>query len=98
MMRAVANNGPPCITLQEATWPSTHASIQQQRMGSPEVSPARRDLSDFTTDARLLRLTAMAVVIGAMSAFVAYGLVWLIGTITNLVYYHRLASVLVSPA
>ena len=34
----------------------------------------------------------MAVVIGAMSAFVAYVLVWLIGAITNLVYYHRLSS------
>jgi CIC family chloride channel protein len=67
-------------------------------MGSTEVLPARRDLSDFTTDARLLPLTAMAVVIGAMSAFVAYALVWLIGAITNLVYYHRLSSTLVSPA
>jgi Chloride channel protein EriC len=67
-------------------------------MGSSEAFPARRDLSDFTTDARLLSLTAMAVVIGAMSACVAYALVWLIGAITNLVYYHRLSSALVSPA
>src|SRR5678815_3249909 len=67
-------------------------------MGSSDVSPARRDLSDFTTDARLLSLTAMAVVVGAMSACVAYALVWLIGAITNLVYYHRLSSNLVSPA
>jgi chloride channel protein, CIC family len=67
-------------------------------MRSTEVLPARRDLSDFTTDARLLTLTAMAAFIGAMSAFVAYVLVWLIGTITNLVYYHRFSSSLVSPA
>jgi H+/Cl- antiporter ClcA/predicted transcriptional regulator len=67
-------------------------------MGFTEVTRARRDLSDFTTDARLLPLTAMAIVIGAMSAVVAYALVWLIGAITNLAYYHRLSSALVSPA
>jgi len=67
-------------------------------MGSTEAIPARRDLSDFTTDARLLPLTAMAFVIGAMSAVVAYALVWLIGAITNLAYYHRFSSALVSPA
>ena len=67
-------------------------------MGSPEVLAKRRDLRDFTTDARLLPMTAMALVIGAMSACLAYVLVWLIGSITNLVYYHRLSSTLVSPA
>ena len=67
-------------------------------MQSTEAVPARRDLRDFTTDTRLIPLTAMAVIIGAMSAFVAYALVWLIGAITNLVYYHRLSSSLVSPA
>jgi H+/Cl- antiporter ClcA len=40
----------------------------------------------------------MALVIGAIGAAVAYALVWLIGGITNLVYYHRLAATLVSPA
>ncbi|HEX7937513.1 MAG TPA: chloride channel protein, partial [Gemmatimonadaceae bacterium] len=67
-------------------------------MGIPEASAARNDLRDFTTDARLLRMTAMAVVIGAMSAFVAYALVWLIAVITNLVYYHRWSTTLMSPA
>ena len=67
-------------------------------MGAPEVIAARRDLRDFTTDARLLPMTAMAIVIGAMSACLAYALVWLIGSITNLAYYHRLSSALVSPA
>src|SRR4051812_28662418 len=67
-------------------------------MSTPEVLAARRDLRDFTTDTRLLRMTAMAVVIGAISACVAYALVWLIGSITNAVYYHRFSSALVSPA
>jgi H+/Cl- antiporter ClcA/CBS domain-containing protein len=55
-------------------------------------------LGDFTTDLRLLLLTGMALVVGAIGAGVAYVLVWLIGSITNLVYYHRLSSALVSPA
>jgi len=50
-------------------------------MQSTEAVPARRDLRDFTTDTRLIPLTAMAVIIGAMSAFVAYALVWIIGAI-----------------
>ncbi len=58
----------------------------------------RSDPGDFTADRRLLTLTAYAVLIGAMSAFVAWALAWLIGAITNLVYYHRLSSALVSPA
>ena len=67
-------------------------------MESLEAISAPRELRDFTTDARLVRMTAMAVVIGVMSAFVAYALVWLIGSITNLAYYHRFSSDLVSPA
>src|SRR3982751_5789265 len=67
-------------------------------MSTPEVLAGRRDLRDFTTDTRLLRMTAMAVVIGAISACVAYALVWLNGSITNAVYYHRFSSALVSPA
>ena len=59
---------------------------------------ARSGLGDFTADARLLFVTALALVVGCMGAFVAYALVWLIGAITNLVYYHRLSTSLVSPA
>jgi H+/Cl- antiporter ClcA/CBS domain-containing protein len=40
----------------------------------------------------------MAMVIGVIGAFVAYALVWLIGTVTNLIWYHRYSSALVSPA
>ena len=55
-------------------------------------------LSDFTADARLLIITPMAAVVGVISAFVAVTLVWLIGSLTNLFYYHRFSSQLVSPA
>jgi len=67
-------------------------------MESFEALSAPRELRDFTTDSRLVRVTVMAVIIGVMSAFVAYALVWLIGSITNLAYYHRFSSDLVSPA
>jgi H+/Cl- antiporter ClcA/CBS domain-containing protein len=55
-------------------------------------------LGDFTTDSRLLIHTPMAAVIGVLGALVAWVLVWLIGSITNLVYYHRIDASLVSPA
>ena len=51
-------------------------------------------LGDFTADRRLLTLTAYAVLIGVMSACVAWALAWLIGAITNLAYYQRLSSAL----
>src|SRR5512135_1007332 len=58
----------------------------------------RDSLADFTRDTRILVLSFMAIVIGAMSALVAYALVWLIGLITNLAFYQRLATTFASPA
>ncbi len=40
----------------------------------------------------------MAVVVGAMSAPVAFALVWLINAITNLVFFQRLSAAAASPA
>jgi chloride channel protein, CIC family len=65
-------------------------------MGTHSASPSR--LGDFSTNARLLLLTPMAALVGIISALVAYALVWLIGVITNLVYYQRFSPHLVSPA
>jgi chloride channel protein, CIC family len=60
--------------------------------------PSTVPLGDFSADKRLLLLTPMAALIGIVGALVAYALVWLIGGITNLVYYQRLSAHLVSPA
>jgi chloride channel protein, CIC family len=60
--------------------------------------PAPDRLGDFTAGPRLIQLSLMAVVVGAISALVAAALVWLIGTFTNLAYYGRFASDLISPA
>ena len=59
---------------------------------------ACRSFADFTTDVRVLYLSAMALAIGVISAFVAWALVWLIGAVTNLAYYQRLSAAFVSPA
>ena len=54
-------------------------------------------LADFTRDRRILLLTLMAVVIGALSAVVAKALVWLIAIFTNLTFYQRFSSDFISP-
>ena len=54
-------------------------------------------LADFTRDRRILLLSLMAAVIGCVSAFVAYALVWLISVITGLAFYQRFSSGLLSP-
>jgi H+/Cl- antiporter ClcA/CBS domain-containing protein len=50
------------------------------------------ELADFSTDRRVLLLSAMAVAIGAIGSVVAYVLIWLIAAITNLAFYHRLSA------
>jgi H+/Cl- antiporter ClcA/CBS domain-containing protein len=49
-------------------------------------------LADFSTNRRVLLLSAMSLVIGAFSALVAYVLIWLIAAITNLAFYHRFSA------
>ena len=55
-------------------------------------------LGDFTTTLRVLPIALMAIVIGLVGAYVALGLLRLIGFFTNLFYYQRLGDKLVSPA
>src|ERR1043166_1639241 len=61
------------------------------------VERAEDRLADFTRDKRVLFLSLMAIVIGALSAVVAKILVWLIAIITNLVFFQTLSSEFVSP-
>src|SRR5262249_20851434 len=62
------------------------------------VERAEDRLADFTRDKRILILSLMALVIGALSAVVAKVLVWLIAVITNLVFYQTFSSEFQSPA
>lgn len=55
-------------------------------------------LADFTTDRRVLMLAAMAAVIGAASALLAWGLVQLIALMTNLAFYQQFSFQPSSPA
>ena len=61
------------------------------------VERAEDRLADFTRDKRVLILSLMAIVIGALSAVVAKILVWLIAVISNLVFYRTLSAEFVSP-
>ena len=54
-------------------------------------------LGDFTTDARVVLISLMAIGIGVISAFVALALLRLIGLFTNLAFFGRWSTTLVSP-
>jgi CIC family chloride channel protein len=62
------------------------------------ASHAPKDLGDFTTTPRVIPITMLAVVIGAVASFVALALLRMIGLFTNLFFYQRWSTELVSPA
>ncbi|MBV8731436.1 MAG: chloride channel protein [Acidobacteriia bacterium] len=55
-------------------------------------------LGDFTTTARVIPLSLLAIGIGFISTYVAWALLRLIGFFTNVFYYGRLSTAFVSPA
>ncbi|HVT22486.1 MAG TPA: chloride channel protein [Mycobacteriales bacterium] len=65
----------------------------------PAASEVRdlNHLGDFSATPRLLLIAGLALPIGAVSACVSWGLLRLIGLITNGVFYHRVATPLVAP-
>jgi H+/Cl- antiporter ClcA len=60
--------------------------------------PPLETLGDFTTTWRVLPISGLAIVIGVVSAYVALGLLRLIGLFTNIFFYGRIKTSLVSPA
>jgi H+/Cl- antiporter ClcA/CBS domain-containing protein len=60
--------------------------------------PPVEELGDFTTTWRVLPISGIAMVIGVVSAYVALFLLRLIGLCTNLFFYGRWRTDLVSPA
>src|SRR5436190_12816478 len=56
------------------------------------------ELGDFTTTPRLLKISGLAVCIGAISAFVALALLKLIALFTNIFFYQRISAAAVQPA
>src|ERR1700745_2607369 len=65
------------------------------QMGNHE---ALGKLGDFTSPPRMLLISGLAIVIGIISAFVALILLRLIGLFTNLFFFQRWSTALVSPA
>jgi H+/Cl- antiporter ClcA len=63
----------------------------------PEESGAGK-LGDFTTTSRVLWISALAVGIGLTGACIAWALLRLIGLFTNLFFFGRWSTALVSPA
>ncbi|WP_280142724.1 MarR family transcriptional regulator [Amycolatopsis rubida] len=60
--------------------------------------PARAaHLGDFAVNPRMLLITAIALPVGGAAAVAAFALLKLIGLITNLVFYQRVATDLVAP-
>ena len=55
-------------------------------------------LADFTATPRMLTIGLLAIAIGIVSAYVAKGLLLLIGFFTNLFFFQRLSAAMVSPA
>ena len=58
----------------------------------------QEELGDFSTTLRVLPISALAVGIGVLCAYVALALLRLIGLFTNLFYYGHWGGALVSPA
>src|SRR5215831_10121206 len=58
---------------------------------------AHEELGDFTTTPRVLPISLLAIVIGAVCAVVALVLLRLIGLFTNLFYFGRWNTAMVSP-
>ncbi|MGH8288618.1 MAG: chloride channel protein [Steroidobacteraceae bacterium] len=69
--------------------------MERQRVHAPLRVPSR--LGDYEVKPRVLLISALALLVGAMSGLVADALLKLIGLITNLVFYQRVATGLVAP-
>ena len=75
-------------------------SDTQPQKQTPAGNPLGRNqqLGDFTTTWRVLPISLLAMGIGGVCAFVALALLRLIGLFTNLFYFGRWSTALVSPA
>src|SRR6516162_9558206 len=58
----------------------------------------QEELGDFTTTLRVLPISALAIGIGVLCAYVALALLRLIGLFTNIFYYGQWSTRLISPA
>ena len=69
-----------------------------QALGNLGNHEALGKLGDFTASPRVITISIMAIGIGVLSAFIALILLRLIGLFTNLFFFQRWSTALVSPA
>lgn len=77
-------------------FPSLRKAIHKFR--HPEPVSGLEALGDFTTTSRVIGISMLAIGIGIVSAYVAFILLRLIGLFTNLFFFQRWSTTLVSPA
>src|SRR6185437_14692506 len=78
--------------------PDENQKTNPQAKANKAVRGHNEELGDFTTTLRVVPISCLAMLIGVLCAFVALVLLRLIGLFTNLFYFGRWSSVMVSPA
>jgi CIC family chloride channel protein len=76
----------------------TDAEPGKRKSGFGEPGKSWNVLGDFTATTRLLPISGLALAIGVVATFVALALLRLIGLFTNLFYFGRWSTALVSPS
>jgi CIC family chloride channel protein len=76
---------------------SKHAGLTADNNSTVNGRPRSEELGDFTTTWRVLPISLLAMVIGVLCAYVALALLRLIGLFTNLFYFGRWSTAMVSP-
>ncbi len=84
---------PPLEPVSDTTARSETTLFDQQAAAAPVER-----LGDFTTTVRVVWISALAIAIGAVGAVIALALLRLIGLVTNLLFFGRWNTALVSPA
>ena len=74
-----------------------HQTVSQRNRKNTKTTSREEELGDFSTTFRVLPICGLAVAIGAICAFVALALLRLIGLFTNLFYFGRWSTTMVSP-
>jgi chloride channel protein, CIC family len=77
---------------------SKHITANVREPHASERSQSWEVLGDFTTTVRILPISGLALAIGVLAAFVALALLRLIGLFTNLFYFGRWSTALISPS
>ncbi len=85
-------------TRQTESLMNTQAPSRFGSLISRFESSSAAHLGDFTTKRRLIRISAIAVAIGFLSAVIAYVLLKLIALFTNIFFYQRITFAAASPA